>query len=404
MPSRRTQFAYDTAIRAVPTTNIALALLRIAAAVVIAAAWYRDGVPWPWWILILLATVGLYQTIGSARAETTGKEPREPVLRWGWRSSVDAKETYLPNVPGLFEGFAALGFALSVPLAVDTRAGLTLALLGAVLWGTSAFAAVAIDPPFYNPDLPDSGVLELIRVCLGPMLVVIAIGLVAAAKAPQSWTHIGVCLVGFAATVVVWSRDALLREGTTVQHLHGVVALRSVVLPLHGAVASPISMIRDTSSDPVTRDKAGALYLAVHEFMAALQRGEQPRVGLNSVELGLSWLSNGRAILSPSIDELQEPDVDRCRLILNDLISNAVKSGAKAIGVDVKRQSGFILVTIDDDGAPLDHEAWCAPDTSSARLRQALREDDGDLTARQGIQGKMITASWRELQPRFVPD
>ena len=95
-----------------------------------------------------------------------------------------------------------------------------------------------------------------------------------------------------------------------------------------------------------------------------------------------------------SVDTLQADDRDLPRLVLNDLVGNALNAGAGAIRVAVAPEGARVAISVSDDAPPMVHGVWKTPGTSSARLEARLGGLSGSLTSVQNGATKTVTARW----------
>jgi hypothetical protein len=94
------------------------------------------------------------------------------------------------------------------------------------------------------------------------------------------------------------------------------------------------------------------------------------------------------------VDTLSAADRDIARLVLNDLVGNALNAGAGAIDVVVAPKGAHAAISVTDDAPPMASGVWKTPETSSARLEARLRDLSGSLTSVQNGASKTVTARW----------
>ena len=76
-------------------------------------------------------------------------------------------------------------------------------------------------------------------------------------------------------------------------------------------------------------------------------------------------------------------DRDLARLVLNDLVGNALNAGAGAIHVTLAPVGAQVAISVTDDAPPMADGVWKTPGTSSAWLEARLGDVSGSLTSVQ---------------------
>jgi LytS/YehU family sensor histidine kinase len=95
-----------------------------------------------------------------------------------------------------------------------------------------------------------------------------------------------------------------------------------------------------------------------------------------------------------TVEQLAAADRDLARLVLNDLVGNALNAGAGDVRVLIADDDPHLLISVTDDAPPMAPGVWKTSDTSSARLESRLVEHSGSLTLVQEAEGKTVTARW----------
>ena len=93
---------------------------------------------------------------------------------------------------------------------------------------------------------------------------------------------------------------------------------------------------------------------------------------LEAPVLTLARAVGARAHVDISVDSLSAGDRDLARLVLNDLVGNALNAGAGAIDVAVSTHGAQVAISVTDDAPPMAAGVWKTPETSSARLEARL--------------------------------
>ena len=170
----------------------------------------------------------------------------------------------------------------------------------------------------------------------------------------------------------------------------------------HGALSTNLRLIEQQARE--IRDFAPCLYdLAVsaksrlRETLALAQLGRDSSTSVHTLEapvLTLARAVGAKAHVDISVDSLSAADRDLARLVLNDLVGNALNAGAGAIDVAVSTHGAQVAISVTDDAPPMAAGVWKTPETSSARLEARLRGLSGSLTSLQNGAGKTVTARW----------
>ena len=110
--------------------------------------------------------------------------------------------------------------------------------------------------------------------------------------------------------------------------------------------------------------------------------------------LTLARAVGARAQVEVTVDRLGPVDHDLARLVLNDLVGNALNAGAGDILVTIAPDGPRVVISVTDDAPPMAPGVWKTPGTSSARLEARLTELSGWLRSVQQPSGKTVTACW----------
>jgi signal transduction histidine kinase len=175
-----------------------------------------------------------------------------------------------------------------------------------------------------------------------------------------------------------------------------------VISETHGALSTNLRLIEQQARE--VRDLAPTLYeLAVsansrlRETLTLAQLGSDSSTSLQNLEapvLTLARAVGAKAAVKVSVDALSGGDRDLARLVLNDLVGNALNAGAGDIRVAVAPDDGRVAISVTDDAPPMADGVWKTPGTSSARLETRLGDLSGSLTSKQNGTTKTVTARW----------
>lgn len=170
----------------------------------------------------------------------------------------------------------------------------------------------------------------------------------------------------------------------------------------HGALSTNLRLIEQQARQ--VRDLAPTLYeLAVsansrlRETLTLAQLGRDSSTTLQNLEapvLTLARAVGAKAAVDVSVEALSADDHDLARLVLNDLVGNALNAGAGDIHVAVAPDDGRVAISVTDDAPPMADRVWKTPGTSSARLETRLGDLSGSLSLKQNGTTKTVTARW----------
>jgi hypothetical protein len=405
--SRRNRLAYLTMLRRSSAYNLRSTALRtVAVSAVGTAALHSEG-----WALALALCLPAAACVAlqllQSHHERTESLPRlwpatvlyAEMSRKNGRHTI-AVETYMEIVGGLLLVVVA---AWVVP---DLPPLLRLVLLVAAV-GHFVCTACAIftDHAWFNPDERGRPVWhEVLRWVSGPLTA----GFVGVLALPARWPAdiwpavVIVCLAPVLVSFRV--RDADL----TLAHLAPLVQEEShagrelVISETHGALSTHLRLLEQEAravraTAPTLYELAVSANARLRETMALARMGEASST--TPASLAAPVLTLARAVgaeVSVDIDaeHLGPDDRDLARIVLSDLVGNAVNAGAGAIRVHLAQQPELLVIEVEDDAPPMPVGVWKSPGTSSARLEIRLSGLQGSLTCREQAGTKRVRAQW----------
>lgn len=406
---RRSEFAFRVAAARSAEMNyraargrVPLMLLALVALMVGEARWWS----YMGWLLL---TAGALVTLGTSRAELTGRAPRDPLTRWAYGGLGVTHARHAANPAGLAESVGCLVLIFAAAWGMSPEAsGARLALLGVLvavlirMYGTQIFGDLA----FYNPQERAVRSLEALRRVIGPVLA----GAAAVVVLPAPWpgdTRVAAALACaglLLAQAQVHGTDALMAAAvgqSAVSRLDGRVravddAHAVLSLPLKEAVRRARPFVRQ---DPELYD---GLRAALSQFREFTSLASDPDVTLDWPGVLVRPVQGlcRRFGVDPDIDidvlvgVLQPQDWHLTRLAVDDLVSNALASGCTRLRVRVAADDGVLVVLVDDDAPPFPPGAWLAPGGGLSRLQQRLQARGGELTLHPHGDGKTVRAAW----------
>jgi signal transduction histidine kinase len=262
------------------------------------------------------------------------------------------------------------------------------------------------DHTWFNPDEMDPPAWhEIFRRLAGPItaLPVCLIALPADWE-PNGW--LAALAISLLPLAVVGSRisdtDLIMKTLPDLVREESHAGRELVISETHGALSTNLRLIEQQARE--VRDVAPRLYeLAVsansrlRETLTLGQLGRDSSTSVQNLEapvLTLARAAGAKAQINIGVEVLSAADRDLARLVLNDLVGNALNAGASAIEVAVAPEGAQVAISVTDDAPPMAPGVWKTLDTSSARLEARLRDLSGSLTSVQNGASKTVTACW----------
>jgi hypothetical protein len=324
------------------------------------------------------------------------------------------------DVPGLAEGLGAflatslfVGWFPIPGLPLDVRsAGLALAV--GYCW--EAVLQAVIDPGWYSLRMPPSRGMRVFRFTIPVILT----GIITFVLLP--WTHTDAqvplalrILLSLSplAYYLVWATFDVVLKAAAMSLWNSRNLWRwDVWSDVHGTVKNTLVFLKQYVEDPAPdleeiRSLVRNALIVVEDF-----KGNLVDVGAHRAEGGTVgelfesiWRALGSSLpVTYDLDgdservRLSAADYQIARRVVPDLVSNAIKAGASAVDARclVIEPAAQIRVEVSDNGVGMPEDALDNPDTSLRRLRDRLRQRDGDVThARNEAGGITATAHWR---------
>jgi signal transduction histidine kinase len=358
--------------------------------------------------LCLLASIGSFLLWTNERHLRNGTQPRFWLSQAYLRNVAKTDGRHRLNLGSYFEIPEAF-VLIAIPswIATDDPLWARLIMLAAAtVFLITTSLLIFNDHAWFNPDESDPPAWhEIFRLVAGP-LTALPVCLIAL---PADWEQYGwlaalaICLMPLG---VVGSR--ISDTDLIMQTLPGLVQEEShagrdlVISETHGALSTTLRLIEQQARG--VRDLAPTLYeLAVsansrlRETLTLAQLGRDSSTSLQNLEapvLTLARAVGAKAAVAVSVEGLSACDRDLARLVLNDLVGNALNAGAGAIQVAVTPENGRVAISVTDDAPPMVNGVWKTPGTSSARLEVRLGDLAGSLTSKQNGTTKTVTARW----------
>ena len=302
------------------------------------------------------------------------------------------------------------GFVLvAIPSWVTTDAPLSTRLImlaAATLFVVSTSLSIFVDHAWFNPDETSPPLwTEIARLLAGPItaLPVMVIAL------PADWGSSGwpavlaISLFPLIVSYVIWDTDLTVKYLVPLVREEAHAGRELVINETHGALSTNLRLLEQQAR--FYRDEAPALYeLAVsansrlRETLTLAQMDLDSSTAVANLAapvFTLARATGARAEVDVSIESLEGADRDLARLVLNDLVGNALNAGATTVGVRIEGGTdGSVAISVTDDARPMAPGVWKTPGTSSARLEARLQDRSGSLRVSSAGEGKTVIARW----------
>ena len=358
--------------------------------------------------LCLAASIGSFLLWVNERHLRRGTQPRFWLSRAYLRNVIKTDGRHRLSLGSYFEIPEAF-VLIAIPswIATDDPLWARLIMLAAAtVFLITTSLLIFNDHTWFNPDETDPPAWhEIFRRLAGP-ITALPVCLIAlpADWGPNGW--LAALAISLMPIVVVGARisdtDLIMKALPDLVQEESHAGRELVISETHGALSTNLRLIEQRARE--IRDVAPSLYeLAVsansrlRETLLLGQLGRDSSRTVQNLEapvLTLARAVGAKADIDISVDTLPASDRDLARLVLNDLVGNALNAGAGAIQVAVAPDGTKVAISVTDDAPPMAHGVWKTPGTSSARLEARLGGLSGSLTSAQNGATKTVTARW----------
>ncbi|HEX3207525.1 MAG TPA: ATP-binding protein [Propionibacteriaceae bacterium] len=358
--------------------------------------------------LCLAASIGSFLLWVNERHLRRGTQPRFWLSRAYLRSVIKTDGRHRLSLGSYFEIPEAF-VLIAIPswIATDDPLWARLIMLAAAtVFLITTSLLIFNDHTWFNPDETDPPAWhEIFRRLAGP-ITALPVCLIAlpADWGPNGWP--AALTISLLPIAVVGARisdtDLIMKALPDLVQEESHAGRELVISETHGALSTNLRLIEQRARE--IRDVAPSLYeLAVsansrlRETLTLGQLGRDSSRTVQNLEapiLTLARAVGAKADIDISVDTLPASDRDLARLVLNDLVGNALNAGAGAIQVAVAPDGTQVAISVTDDAPPMAHGVWKTPGTSSARLEARLGGLSGSLTSAQNGATKTVTARW----------
>ncbi len=404
---RRHRIAYLALLRRSSSYTLRAWALRVGALVIIAACSVGSRHSVPAVALCVVASLGSYLLWTNERHLRLGTQPRFWLSKIYLRNMISTDGRHRLGLGSYIEIPEAL-ILIAIPswIAVDDPLWARLIMLAAAMaFMVSTALLIFNDHTWFNPDEPNPPAWhEIFRLLAGPIVSLI----VGAVALPANWgvdgwfAALAISLVPLTISLRLSDTDLILKTlpGLVQEESHAGREL--VISETHGALSTHLRLLEQQAKE--IRHLAPSLYeLAVsansrlRETLTLSQLGRDSSATVQNLEapvLTLARAVGAKAVVDVRIGQLDAADRDLARLVLNDVVGNALNAGASEVRVTIAQEGAHVSISVTDDAPPMAPAVWKTPDTSSARLELRLAELSGSLTSVQQAESKTITARW----------
>ena len=278
-------------------------------------------------------------------------------------------------------------------------------LAAAVGFFISTSLLIYNDHTWFNPDEPDPPAWhEVFRLLAGPITTGITCLIVLPADwGPDGWwAALAISLFPLTINLRISDTDLIMDVLPRLVQEESHAGRELVINETHGALSTNLRLLEQQARQ--VRPVAPALYdLAVsansrlRETLTLARLGQESSTALQNLEapvLTLARAVGARAEVQVTVNRLGSADRDLARLVLNDLVGNALNAGAGDVRVTIAPDGPRVVISVTDDAPPMAPGVWKTPGTSSARLETRLTELSGSLRSTQQAGTKTVTACW----------
>lgn len=355
-----------------------------------------------------VAGVGNYLMLANERHTRRGTEPRL------WLSRV-----YLQNVLstdgrhrlslGSYIDLPAAYALVAIPswITTDSASSTRLIMLtAATLYVVSTSMLVFNDHTWFNPHEADPPAWHEISRRLAGLVTALP-GLLVVL--PAFWGRPGfaaalvISLLPLSVSIRVADVDLMVKVLPQLVQEESHRGRDLVINEAHGSLSTNLRLIEQHARE-LRRSAPGLYELAVsansrlREILTLSQVGQESSTSVETLAAPVFTLARAvgaKAEVDVRIAALGSEDRDLARLVLSDLVGNALNAGAGAIAVLITDQDQLTVISVTDDAPPIPAGVWKTPGTSSERLEARLQALSGSLTGEQQPQTKTVTARWR---------
>ncbi len=279
-------------------------------------------------------------------------------------------------------------------------------LTAAMAFMVSTSLLIYNDHTWFNPDEPNPPTWhEISRLLAGPVtaLPVCAIALPADWGPQGTYAAVVICLIPLTVSLRISDTDLIMRPLPDLVQEEAHAGRELVISETHGALSTNLRLLEQharevRASAPTLYELAVSANSRLRETLTLSRIGHDSSTSVQNLEAPVRTLARAvgaKATVDITVTTLSPSDRDLARLVLNDLVGNALNAGAAEIGVHISPDGDDVVISVTDDAPPMAPGVWKTPGTSSAWLEGRLGGVAGSLIAVQQAGAKTVTARWR---------
>ena len=278
-------------------------------------------------------------------------------------------------------------------------------LAAAVGFFVSVALLIFIDHTWFNPDESDPPAWhEIFRLLAGPIAgaLVCAITLPADWGSNGWWAALAISLWPVTMNLRISDTDLIMDDLPRLVREESHAGRELVINETHGALSTNLRLLEQRAREvrsvaPAVYDLAVSANSRLRETLTLARLDQESSTAVQNLEapvLTLARAVGARAQVQVTVDRLGPADRDLARLVLNDLVGNALNAGAGDVRVTIAADGPRVAISVTDDAPPMAPGVWKTPGTSSARLEARLTALSGSLYSAEQPGTKTVTACW----------
>ncbi len=404
---RRNRIAYLAILRRSSEHVLRAGVARsLALAVLLVTALTSDHRIWAV-LVCLLAGVGNYLMLANEQHTRRGTEPRLWLLRTYLQNVVTTDGRHRLSLGSYIDLPSALAL-IAVPAWITRDAPLwarLIMLAAAMMYLTSTAMLIFNDHTWFNPaETQPPTWHEGARLVAGAATALpgCLIALPAFWGSPGFPAALVISLLPLTISIRIGDVDLVVRVLPRLVQEESHAGRELVLNEAHGALSTNLRLIEQQARElrhvaPTLYELAVSANSRLRETLTLSQVGRESSTSVENLAAPVFTLARAvgaKVAVDVQVQGMGAEDRDLARLVLSDLVGNALNAGAAEISVLIGAEGGLSLISVTDDAPPIAAGVWKTPGTSSARLEARLLGLSGSLTAEQQQQTKTVTARW----------
>jgi signal transduction histidine kinase len=404
---RRNRIAYLVLLRRSTSYTMQAWRARVLALLIIAGCSLGSQMAGLAVTLCLVCSLGSYLLWANERHLRRGTQPRLWLSKVYLRNTITTDGRHRLSLGSYIEIPEAL-ILIAIPswITTDDSLWLRLTMLTAgMAFLVSTALLIFNDHTWFNPDEANPPAWhEIFRRLAG----LIVSGLVAAVALPAPWPADGwpaavvISLIPLTINFRIIDTDLIMKPLTALVQEESHSGRELVISETHGALSTHLRLMEQQARAvrhiaPNLYDLAVSANSRLRETLTLSRLGQDSSTSVQNLEAPVQTLARAvgaKAVVEVEVETLGTTDRDLARLVLNDLVGNALNAGATVVHVRITTDGPLVMISVTDDAPPMAFGVWKTPDTSSARLEARLSDLAGSLTSRQDTETKTVSARW----------